>query len=179
MKPTLFVLITLITLSSCGSKKTMANSGSKEITLPITNFTSDKNYIRSIAQGTSPDMSFAKELAFKNGVTEIAKLLNVKVKNLIRDFAEQEKIDNNTDFKSEAQRMQTNSTEQSLSNIVIAQEKVYQNQDNSYTYWLGLQLSREDVLNNLNKQISNSKIKALHQDALEFEKTFNKNFDEN
>ena len=75
--------------------------------------------------------------------------------------------------------MQNNSTEQSISNIVIAQEKVFQNPDKTYTYWLGLQLSKEDISNAINKQISNSKIKALHQDKVEFRETFNKNFNEN
>ena len=173
------LLLVVISISSCGTKKVSANENAREIVLPITNFTSDKTYFRSIAQGTSPDMSFAKELAFKNGVTEIAKLLNVKVKNFIEDYAKQDNIEGNVELKSEKERMQSNSTEQSISNIVIAQEKVFQNPDKTYTYWLGLQLSKEDVSNTLNKQISNSKIKALHQDKVEFRETFNKNFDEN
>ena len=173
------LIISVFSLSCCGTKKISATQNTKEIVLPITNFTSDKTYFRSIAQGTSPDMSFAKELAFKNGVSEIAKLLNVKVKSFIEDYAKQDNIDGNIDFKSEVERMQNNSTEQSISNIVIAQEKVFQNPDKTYTYWLGLQLSKEDISNAINKQISNSKIKALHQDKVEFRETFNKNFNDN
>ncbi len=175
----LLLLITVFSLSYCGTKKISVTENISEIMLPITNITSDKTYFKSIAQRSIPDMPFAKELAFKNEVTEIAKLLIVKVKSFIVDYAKQDNIEGNIDFKSEAERMQNNSTEQLISNIVIAKEKVFKNTEKTYTNWLGLQLSKEDVSNALNKQISNSKIKALCQNKVEYRETFNNNFNEN
>ena len=59
------LLLVVISISSCGTKKVSANENAREIVFPITNFQSDKSFIRSISSGTSPNMSFAKELAFK------------------------------------------------------------------------------------------------------------------
>ena len=70
-------------------------------------------------------MSFAKELAFKNAANEIAKTIDVRVKSLLEDYARQSEIDSSIDYKSEAERMATISTDQSLKNAKIVQEKIF------------------------------------------------------
>ena len=112
------LVVSIVTISSCGSKKVSATENSKEIVLPIKNFQSDKSFFRSISSGTSPNMSFAKELAFKNAANEIAKTIDVKVKSLLEDYARQSEIDSSIDYKSEAERMATISTNQSLKNFL-------------------------------------------------------------
>jgi hypothetical protein len=173
------LVVSMVTISSCGSKKVSATENSKEIVLPIKNFQSDKSFFRSISSGTSPNMSFAKELAFKNAANEIAKTIDVKVKSLLEDYARQSEIDSSIDYKSEAERMATISTNQSLKNAKIVQEKIYQNPDKTYTYWVGVELSKEDIFNSLKNNISSSKIKSLHAEKVDFRETFNKSFEEN
>jgi hypothetical protein len=171
------VLLTLISLISCGSKKVSANNDAKEVVLPITNFQSDKSFFRSISSGTSPNMSFAKELAFKNAANEIARTIETKVKSFMEDYAKQSNIENSMDYKAETERMATYSSNQSLKNVKIIKEKVFQNSDNSYTYWLGVELNKDELFNTLKNSISESKIKALHSEKVEFRETFNKNFE--
>ena len=171
------VLLTLISLISCGSKKVSANNDAKEVVLPITNFQSDKSFFRSISSGTSPNMSFAKELAFKNAANEIARTIETKVKSFMEDYAKQSNIENSMDYKAETERMATYSSYQSLKNVKIIKEKVFQNSDNSYTYWLGVELNKDELFNTLKNSISESKIKALHSEKVEFRETFNKNFE--
>ena len=171
------VLLTLISLISCGSKKVSANNDAKEVVLPITNFQSDKSFFRSISSGTSPNMSFAKELAFKNAANEIARTIETKVKSVMEDYAKQSNIENSMDYKAETERMATYSSNQSLKNVKIIKEKVFQNSDNSYTYWLGVELNKDELFNTLKNSISESKIKALHSEKVEFRETFNKNFE--
>jgi hypothetical protein len=172
-----FVLFTVISLISCGSKKVSANNDAKEVVLPITNFQSDKSFFRSISSGTSPNMSFAKELAFKNAANEIARTIETKVKSFMEDYAKQSNIENSMDYKAETERMATYSSNQSLKNVKIIKEKVFQNSDNSYTYWLGVELNKDELFNTLKNSISESKIKALHSEKVEFRETFNKNFE--
>jgi len=181
MKPFLKItaLSFLIAITySCTSKKIAASANSTEITLPISNFDSDKNFIRSVSSGTSPNMAFAKELAFKNAANEIAKTINTKVKSVLEDYAKQSEIQSSIDFRSETERMVTISVDQSLKNLKIVKEKIFQNQDKNYTYWVGVELSKEDVYNSLSNKISASKIKALHEDKVNFRETFDKNFEE-
>ena len=173
------LLLVVISISSCGTKKVSANENAREIVLPITNFQSDKSFLRSISSGTSPNMSFAKELAFKNAANEIAKTIDARVKSLLEDYARQSEIDASMDYKSEAERMATISADQSLKNAKIVKEKIFQNADKTYTYWVGVELNKEDVYNTLKNNIPSSKIKALHAEKVEFRETFNKNFDEN
>lgn len=172
----MFILIVLITINSCGTKKIAANENAKEILLPITNFQSDKSYFRSISSGTSPNMSFAKELAFKNAANEIASTIETKVKSFLEDYARQSEIGGSMDYKAETERMATISVNQSLKNIKIVKEKIFQNTDKSYTYWVGVELNKEDVFNTIKSSISDSKIKALHTEKVEFRDAFNKNF---
>ncbi len=179
VKYSLVIAALTIISSSCGSKKVSATENSKEIVLPIKNFKSDKSFVRSISSGTSPNMSFAKELAFKNAVNEIAKSIDVRVKSFLEDYARQSEIDSSIDYKSEAERMATISTNQALKNTKIVEEKIFQNSDKTYTYWVGVELSKEDLFNSLKNNISSSKIKALHAEKVEFRDAFNKNFDEN
>ena len=174
----LLLIVAFISIYSCGSKKISATENAKEIVLPIKNFQSDKSFFRSISSGTSPNMSFAKELAFKNAANEIAKTIDVRVKSLLEDYARQSEIDSSIDYKSEAERMATISSDQSLKNAKIVQEKIFQNPDKTYTYWVGVELSKEDVFNSLKNNISSSKIKALHSEKVDFRETFNKNFEE-
>ena len=177
-KNTAFLFLIAFTMFSCKSKKTLITENSKEIILPITNFDSDKFFIRSISSGTSPNMPFAKELAFKNASNEIAIIIRPKIKTFLEDYARQSEIGGSIDFKSEAERMVTISSELSLKNVMIAKEKIFQNPDKNYTYWLGVQINKEDIYNALSNSISNSKIKALHEDKVNFRETFNKNFEE-
>jgi hypothetical protein len=179
LKSALFFSLLIFNLFSCGSKKVSATENAKEIVLPITNFQSDNTFIRSISSGTSPNMSFAKELAFKNAANEIAKTIDSRVKTLLEDYARQSEIDASIDYKSEAERMATISADQSLKNARIAKEKIFQNPDKTYTYWVGVELNKEEVFNAVKNNISSSKIKALHTEKVEFRETFNKNFQEN
>ena len=66
-----------------------------------------------------------------------------------------------------------------LKNAKIVQEKIYQNPDKTYTYWVGVELSKEDIFNSLKNNISSSKIKSLHAEKVDFRETFNKSFEEN
>ena len=172
------LIVSIFTISSCGSGKVSATENAKEIVLPIKNFQSDKSFFRSISSGTSPNMSFAKELAFKNAANEIAKTIDVRVKSLLEDYARQSEIDSSIDYKAETERMATIMRSQSLKNAKVAQEKIFQNPDKTYTYWVGVELSKEDVFNTLKNNISSSKIKALHAEKVDFRETFNKNFEE-
>lgn len=172
------LILILLAFASCGSNKRSATAGTTEIILPITNFDSDKTFIRSISNGTSPNMSFAKELAFKNAVTDIARRINVNVKNLMEDYTKQAEIDATQDYKSEVESMTKLSVDQSLKNVTIAKEKIFKNPDNSYTYWVGVQVNKEELFSSLSNKISASKIKALHEDKLNFRETFDKNFEE-
>lgn len=171
------LFLSIFTLISCGTKKVSASKDAKEVILPITNFQSDKTFIRSISSGTSPNMSFAKELAFKNAANEIARTIETKVKSFMEDYAKQSNIENSMDYKSETERMATYSSNQSLKNVKIIKEKIFQNPDNTYTYWLGVELNKEEIFNSLKNSISESKIKALHSEKVEFRETFNKNFE--
>ncbi|WP_396209287.1 hypothetical protein [Flavobacterium sp.] len=175
--PFAVLFLTLITNISCGTKKVSANSDAKEVVLPITNFQSDKLFLRSISSGKSPNMSFAKELAYKNATNDIAKTIEIKVKSFMEDYARQSDIENSTDYKAETERMATYSSNQSLKNVKIIKEKIFQNPDNTYTYWLGVELYKEDIFNSVKNSISDSKIKALHSEKVEFRDTFNKNFE--
>lgn len=177
LKMTMFALVAQIALS-CGSSKVEVTKDAKEVVLPIPNFNTDKANIRAVGTGTSPNISMAKEMAYTDAARQIAQYINTKLKSVFEGYQKQADIETSIDYKSEVERMTTTSVSESLKNLKIAKEKLYQNPDKTYTYWLGVELNKEELLNSLSNRISNTKLKELHESKVDFRETFNKNFDE-
>ena len=68
-------------LGSCSSKKMVTKIDRKEIDRPFSDFVSDKKTFRAVGIQTSPDMSFAIEMAGNDARQQLAAQINSFVQN--------------------------------------------------------------------------------------------------
>lgn len=173
------VAIALI-LSSCGGpKKASTESGSTEVTLPLSGqqYRTDKEYFRSVQSGKSPDLATAKKIALNNAKSEIAGLINSKIKTVTDNYTNQHSTANAQDFENKFETMTREVVNQQLSDIAIKDEKLFKEKDNSYTYYVCIEISKESILNGINNNISKNQKLQIDYDKKKFEDTYNAEMD--
>ena len=66
---------------------------------------------------------------------------------------------------------------QKLFDVKIIKEEIYKEADNSYTYWVAIEASKEAILNGINSSISKNEKLRQDYDKMKFEETFNQEMD--
>lgn len=190
MKKSIIQAISLVTIAltivstSCKSKKGAVTSiekstGAVELSLPFSSkeFFSDKENFRSTSSGASPDLQTAKKIALQNAKSQMASLINTIVKKVTDQYTQQRNIDNKVEFNNKFEELAREVTNQELSDIKIIGEKAFKEQNGSYTYWVAIEANKQDVLNGLQKGITNNAKLNQDYDKKKFEDTFNSEMD--
>jgi len=171
----LLILLFVVNIISCKSKKEIAKTtNSTEIKLPFEGkqYQTDKNYFRSVQSGISSDVNTAKEIAMMNARSEISYSVKTISKNVSEIYTKQIDGDHGEDFD----RISRQVSKEILTNIVVADHKVLQNnKDGKYTYWIVVEVKKEDVITNISNQAKKDNIKF---DKYQFQKIFDKEMDE-
>lgn len=171
----LLILLFVINIISCKSKKEIAKTtNSTEIELPFDGkqYETDKNYFRSVQSGTSTNVNTAKEIAMVNARSEISYSIKTISKNVSEIYTKQIDGDHGEDFD----RMSRQISKEILTNIVVADHKVFQNNtDGKYTYWVVVEVKKDDVITNISNQAKKDNIKF---DKYLFQKIFDKEMEE-
>ncbi len=169
------MLLFVINIVSCKSKKEIAKTTkSTEIELPFSGkkHQSDKNFFRSVQSGTSSDLNTAKEIAMVNARSEISYSVKTISKNVSEIYTKQIDGDHAEDFD----RLSRQVSKEILTNIVVADHKVLQNnKDGKYTYWVVVEVKKDDVITNISNQARKDNIKF---DKYQFQKIFDKEMEE-
>jgi len=63
-------------------------------------------------------------------------------------------------------------TDQSIANVAIKDEKIFQEANGSYTYWIAVEADKKDVFKQLDAKISNDSKLKLDYDKAKFQQTF-------
>lgn len=165
-------------LFSCvGSKEvTTETPGAVEITLPFSEaeYQSDKEAFRAKNNGKSMDLATSKKIAMMNAKSELAGLINTKVKTVNDQYTNQRQVGENTDFESKFESMTRSVVNQQLSEIKVIGEKTFKNKDGKYETWVALEMKKDALINNINQSISKKKKLQLDFDKHKYEEIFNK-----
>ncbi len=171
----LLILLFLINIIGCKSKKEIAKTTkSTEIKLPFEGkqYETDKNYFRSVQSGISSDLNTAKEIAMMNARSEISYSVKTVSKNVSEIYTKQIDGDHGEDFD----RLSRQVSKEILTNIVVAYNKVFQNnKDGKYTYWVVVEVKKDNVITNISNQAKKENIRF---DKYQFQKIFNKEMEE-
>ena len=127
----LIIVILLIVFSNgCSSKKVVTKIDRKEIKRPFSDFNSDKKAFRAVGIQTSPDMSFAIEMAGNDARQKLAAQINSLVKNVSEDFSGQFAKSQyggvDRDFYAKMEALGYNIVQQQISNAIIKGDKVFE-----------------------------------------------------
>ena len=78
-----------------------------------------------------------------------------------------------TSFESKFEQLARDVVNENLSDVRIMDEKIFKETDNKYTYWVAIEMSKQEVLKSMNNKISKNKKLQLDYDKMKFEEVFN------
>jgi hypothetical protein len=167
-------------LDSCKSKKSVAQTtGAVEITVPFNSkeYSSDKDNFRAKASGNSPDLTTAKKIALQNAKSEMAGLIQTTIKKVTDQYTNQRTIGNAQEFSNKFEELAREVTNQQLTDVRIIGEKIFQEKNTTYTYWVAIEANKQAVYDGITKTVSNNKKLEQDYDKKKFEEIFNQEMD--
>lgn len=179
----LILSVAALALGACKSKKQATpidkSTGAVEISVPFSSkeFFSDKEYFRAKSSGNSPDLQAAKKIALQNAKSEMAGLVQTTVKKVTDQYTNQRTISNNTEFNNKFEELAREVTNQELLDVKVIGEKLFQETNKSYTYWVAIEANKQTVLNGIEKGLSKNQKLSQDYDKKKFEEIFNAEMD--
>jgi hypothetical protein len=172
------IALAIASTSSCKSKKGTPiekETGAREISVPFSTkeFQSDKEFFRSKASGNSIDMMTAKKIAMQNAKSEMAGLIQATVKRVTEQYTNQRQIGNTQEFSNKFEEIAREVTNQQLTDVRTIGERIFKEQNNSFTYWVAIEANKQTILNGMEKSISSNQRLQQDYDKKKFEEIFN------
>jgi len=172
------VIATSLVAVSCKSKKAtpiQKETGAKEITLPFSSkeYRTDEDFFRAKNMGKSPDLATAKKIALNNAKSELASNIQTTIKKVTDQYTNQRTVSNKQEFENKFEELAREVTNLTISNIRVKDEKVFKEEDGSYTYWVAIEADKKTIFENIEKRISNDAKLRLDYDKKKFEEIFN------
>lgn len=161
---------------ACRSKKDLAKeTGATKIEVPLSGkqYNSDDDFFRTKSSGKSPDLTTSKKIALNNAKAEMAGLIQATVKRVTDNYTNQRSIGDRQEYANKFEEMTREVVNLKLSDVKIIGEEIYKEANNSYTYWIAIEASKESILNGINSSISKNEKLKLDYDKMKFEQIFN------
>lgn len=179
MKTTQLLLIPAIAalvITGCKSKKTpvQKETGAVEITVPFSEkqYRTDNESFRAKQMGKSPDLATAKKIAFQNARAEMAANINATVKRVTDQYTNQRTVGNAQEFENKFEELAREVVNLEMSNVKEIGEKIFKEQDGSYSYWIAIEAGKKDVFDKLDSKISSDAKLKLDYDKQKFQQIF-------
>ena len=180
MKTSKFLLIpaiALLSFSACKSKKAtpiQKETGAVEISVPFSSkeFRSDENFFRAKQSGKSPDQATAKKIAYQNARAEMAANINATVKRVTDQYTNQRTVGNKQEFENKFEELSREVVNLEMGNVKEIGEKIFREQDGSYTYWIAIEAGTKSVFDKIENKISSDAKLKLDYDKMKFQQTF-------
>ena len=180
---TILVLIASMSLHSCKSKKAAPSidkqTGAIEISVPFSTkeYQSDKENFRAKASGNSMDLTTSKKIALQNAKSEMAGLIQTTIKKVTEQYTNQRQVSNTQEFSNKFEEMAREVTNQDLTDVRVIGEKIFQEPNKNYTYWVAIEANKQNILNGIDKGISKNAKLMQDYDKKKFEEIFNQEMD--
>lgn len=173
------IAVSIFALTGCGSSKKAVvkgkEAGTVEVVLPLSGqeYQSDKEYFRATASGKSPDIETAQKTAMINVKSKIAGLISSKIKEVSQNYTNQRSTENAIELEKKFESLTTDVVNQQLVDIAIKGEKLLKT-GNIYEYWVGIEVSKQAILNGIDNTISKNQKLQIDYDKKKFEEIYNK-----
>lgn len=178
MKQTILSLLTAIILcSACKSTKKLPSveATAQEVKLPFSEakYKTDKDYFRAVQVGKSIDLGTAKKMSIHSAKADLASFINTKLKKVTDLYTNQSTVADKSDFEKKFEEFSREVVNQNLNDVKLLDEKVFKEQDGSYSYWVVLEVDKKALLNGVNNSISKNAKLQLNYDKKKFEEIYN------
>ncbi|MCX6320368.1 MAG: hypothetical protein NTX93_00970 [Bacteroidia bacterium] len=170
--------ISLLTFNSCKAKKVAAKptyTDMKEVITPCsdTEFRSDANFFRATGVASSQDQSTCKRKALLDANTNLAASVNRIIKSVTDRYTNERRIGAASDFEEKFDQLVRDVVNQQLSNVTTACSKLFTKTDGLFYSYIAVEVAKDELLNNINSNISRNQKLQLDYDKMKFEKIFN------
>ncbi|MFN6039400.1 MAG: hypothetical protein ACK452_13100, partial [Bacteroidota bacterium] len=149
-------------------------TGAKEISVPFSTseYSTDQNFFRARNSGKSPDMAAAKKIAMNNAKSEMASNIQTMIKKVTDQYTNQRSVGKDQEYENKFEELTREVTNQSLANVSVKGEKIFQEQDGKYTYWVAIEADKKEVFKTMDSKISSDKKLQLDYDKAKFQQIF-------
>ncbi|MFO0435215.1 MAG: hypothetical protein ACK5ZT_08215 [Sphingobacteriaceae bacterium] len=180
MKTTKLLLVpalAMMTLVGCKGKKATPiekETGAKEISVPFSTkeYKTDEDFYRAKNLGKSPDMAAAKKIALNNAKSEMASNIQTMIKKVTDQYTNQRTVGKDQEYENKFEELAREVTNQSLANVRVKDEKIFQEANGSYTYWVAIEADKKEVFKTIDSKISADKKLQVDYDKAKFQQIF-------
>lgn len=179
MKNIFFYLACIVlafSFNACKTKKLTSVTGATEVVMPFSEdkYKTDKDFFRARNNSQHPsDINDCKTAALLNANSELAGIINTKIKRVIDQYSNTITVNDKTDYEKKLEIETRSAVEQSLSGITVAGEKLFKETNGSFSYWVVIEVSKKSILEGVNDKISKNAKLQLDYDKKKFEDIFN------
>jgi hypothetical protein len=170
-------LASLFLLNSCKHGKDITKvQDSEEIRLPCTGkeYQSDKSIIRASSMGNSIELNYAKEIAMNNAEKELARQIEVKLESFLKNYSKQNQVGTTKDYENVVEGEKREIISEAMQGLSLNCEKAFKEKDQTYTYYVAIEIPRDNLKAATRKKISDSDKKQLDQDYKNFDSEWDK-----
>lgn len=181
MKRTVIGAIALLLVAgsvSCSSSKKVAGpaapAGMVEEAIPLSGakYRSDAEYFRAVQNGVSTERSTAQKIAMQNCRQELAANVQAQVEAVMENFVKNQDTGVSTENKSQYQELSYTVVKQQLRDVQVVEEKMFRQENNSYRYYVCLQIPKAALEAALEEAIAKDAKLNLEFDRAQFKKIF-------
>lgn len=167
----------MLTISSCKTPKATIGkaTGATELNIPFleSKYNSDKDFFRAHQSGKCIDLACSKMVAMQNAKGDLASNINAIVKIVSDGYTNNRTVLNKADYENKFELLNRQATEQILTDVNIIGERVFQEIDGSYTYYVAIEKSKQSILDVITTKISKNDKLQLDFDKKKYEEIFN------
>ena len=166
-------LLSILIICSCASKKaTVKAVGDKEITIPCSDFRTDKDYFRSSGIGTSKDLSNSVKQAEVKTKASLAGVIETKIREVSKIYTIDRKIDEESEFSEKFQNDTRAAVNNALRDLSTICKKTTQKPDGTYNTFIAYECSKDVIYNGIKKTLSNDQKLRQDYDEMKFKEVF-------
>ncbi len=165
---------TSLIFANCKTTPPAPNPEAEEVNIPFSDakYRSDAETFRKTASGNSPDLQYAKELAALNAKAGLTADLSAMIQRVFAQYKNQRNIKDVAEFEAKSEQRTIESVAELIANVKDIDEKVYKEKNGTFTYWIAIEVKKEEALNKLSKKISNDDKLKLDYDEIKFREIF-------
>lgn len=124
----------------------IAGCKSSDIDVPFSKFKTDKNYLRAVGSGVSPDMAIAKKIALQNAKAELATSIQSVFNQVNTSYFEQYGVGATPDLSQKIEGMSQDIASQVLSNIKVADQKYEKIKKSDHVRcFVAIEMSKQEI----------------------------------
>jgi hypothetical protein len=147
---------------------------SSNVKVPFSKFKTDKNYLRAVGSGSSPDMAIAKKIALQNAKAELASSIQSVFNQVNTSYFEQYGLGSTPDLSQKIEGMSQDIASQVLSNVRVADQKYQKVKKSEHILcYIAVEMSKEEIGRAAMTGISKVAKNEINIDEEKYRKVFN------